>query len=239
MKFPFWKIIVLSLIIILAGLILYFTHFRFRFSSDSNAWSNFAIFNGYFLSIVNLVILGYISFITFQTTQAYNNLLIKPLVYINLDGPEEIKSSVKDCWYVNNGAKYPALNLIVRYTFLDQNIKKCTKWVLCTSLAESQRLELFWIHWADKIEICYTDLTEAKCYLYEFANYQGKTIEITKEQYFDYQKEALDNKKNNITHIRDLLESYLNEQKRIGINGIAKDKGKFYNENFISKNLMG
>lgn len=123
-------IIIFSIIIISVGLILYFTHFNRNYSKDVSDWADFATFNGYFISIINLIILGYISYVTFQTTNAFNRLQIRPLLFITLDKPEQIIGAFKDTWYVNNGAKNAALNLIVRYT-VNRTSNPYTKWVSC------------------------------------------------------------------------------------------------------------
>ncbi|MFN6377718.1 MAG: hypothetical protein ACK4WD_00480 [Flavobacteriales bacterium] len=225
-------IILLSIVVIIVGLILYFSHFSGKYSDKSDDLSNFATFNGYFLSIINLIILGYISYITFQTTHTYNRLQIRPLLFITLDKPEQIIGTFKDSWYVINGAKNAALNLIVRYT-TDRNSEAFTKWVSCTSLAESQRLELFWVHWADKIEICFTDLTNERFYSFEFMDYSGKTKEISKQEFSEFMRLAAENRDNNLTHLRDKLEQYISSEKLKGTADIMKD----YTNNFINKQI--
>lgn len=226
-------IIILSVVIISLGLILYFFHFHGNPSNEAGDWADFATFNGYFLSIINLVILGYISYITFQTTQAFNRLQIRPLLFITLDKPEQIIGKFKDSWYVNNGAKNAALNLIVRYT-TKRNEKPFTKWVSCTSLAENQRLELFWVHWADTIEISFTDLTNERFYLFEFTDYNGRTRDISEEQYLAFAQQASENRDNNMTHMRDKLEQYLSAEKKDGFDPMTQEN---YIPNFIEKNI--
>lgn len=225
-------IILLSIIIIVLGLILYFSHFSGTFSDKSNEWSDFATFNGYFISVINLIILGYISYITFQTTNTFNRLQIRPLLFITLDKPEQIIGTFKDSWYVTNGAKNAALNLIVRYT-TDRNSGEFTKWVSCTSLAENQRLELFWIHWADQIEICFTDLTNERFYSFEFKDYNGQTKEITRQQFSEFMEFAANNRNNNMTHLRDKLEQFISIEKSKGTVDVMKE----YTKNFIDQHI--
>lgn len=222
----------ISIVIVTAGLILYFNPFNKNYSNNSNEWADFATFNGYFISIVNLIVLGYISIITYEATKAFNRLQIRPLLFITLDKPEQIQGAFKDSWYAVNGAKHPALNLIVRFS-TDRNSNSFTKWASCTSLNENQRLELFWIHWADKIEISYSDLTSEKFYKFEFMDYFGMTKEIEKTEYFEYLKKAEDNRDNNVTHLRDKLEKYLANARKSG----TDDPMKNYTIDFIQKNL--
>lgn len=200
-------LISIPLIIIIVGLILYFINYNSDFSANSNDWANFAIFNGYFINVISMLIIGYISFLTFQTTQSFHKLQIQPLLYLTVDTPQRIANSIfKDSWYVLNAAKYPAINLLVRYC---RDSNKYTKWVSCTSLAENQKIELFWIQYANKIEICFTDITKEKFYLFEFQDYNGKTKEIKKDEYQQNLNEAFDNRDNNITNLRDKFEKYV------------------------------
>lgn len=231
MKGFIWTIVI-SILILVCGLILYFTHFNNNYANNSNEWADFATFNSFFLSIVNLIVLGYISHITYELTKAFNRLQIRPLLFITLDKPEQIQGKFKDSWFAVNGAKYPALNLIVRYT-TDRKSNSFTKWVSCTSLGENQRLELFWIHWADKIEICFGDLTSERFYKFEFMDYLGQTKEIARKEYLEKLKEAEDNRDNNVTHLRDKFEKYLVTAKQNGNN----DPMKNYTADFIDKHL--
>ena len=80
-----YVLIAISVIIILIGLILYFNVFNADFSEASTDWANFAIFNGYFISVISIIILGYISIITYNTTDNFNRLQIKPLIFFILE----------------------------------------------------------------------------------------------------------------------------------------------------------
>ena len=92
---------------------------------------------------------------------------------------------------------------------------------------------MFWIHWADKIEICFSDLTGDRYYLFEFMDYYGQTKEISRKDFYAYLKEATDNRNNNITHIRDKIEQYISDEKAKGNDPMEK-----YIDNFIKKNIL-
>lgn len=232
MRIVFWILLGFSIIIILVGLSLYFFHFNNGYSNDQTHWGVFGDYINIFLNFASLIILGYISFVTFRTTDTFNRLQIRPILFITLDKPEQIVGSFKDSWYVVNGAKNTALNLIVRFTD-NRNSGKFTKWVSCTSLSENQRLELFWIHWADEIEICFTDLTKERFYLFKFMDFNGDTREITRHQYTEFLQQAIENRNNNMTHLRDKLEEYIFTENSKGINPMSD-----YTINFIAKNIM-
>jgi hypothetical protein len=209
---------------------LYFTHFNTSFSKVSNDWANFATFNSYFVSVISVIILGYISVITYKTTDNFNRLQIKPLLFLALDKPEKVQNEfIIDSWYVENGAKSPAMNLLVRYSTDKDTF---TKWVSCTSLAEKQRLELFWVRYAHKIEISFSDITEKNYYLLEFQDIHGKTRQIKKEEYLDYLDKAKKNSNNNIINIHDKFRQYINSFEK-GDNPMTN-----YFDNFIKPNIL-
>ena len=225
-------IVIFSIIVFSLGIVLYFTHFNGGYSKETNDWADFATFNGYFLSIINLIVLGYISYLTFQASLTFNRLQIRPLLFLSVDKPEQIKGAFKDTWYASNGAKNAAINLVVRYT-TNRNSEPYTKWVSCVSLAENHRLELFWIHWADKIEISFSDLTSERFYLFEFMDYTGQTTEISRERYSSFLQQAADNRDNNITNLRDKLEQYIANERQKGIDPMTN-----YTDNFIKKHIQ-
>lgn len=223
-----YVLIAISVIIILIGLILYFNVFNADFSEASTDWANFAIFNGYFISVISIIILGYISIITYNTTDNFNRLQIKPLIFLTLDKPDKVQPEfLIDSWFVENGSKSPAMNLLVRHW---TNATTYTRWISCTSLSEKQRLELFWVRFANKIEICFSDVTEKNYYLLEFQNIYGKISQINKDEYLKFLEEAKNNSGNNIITLHDKFRQYISSVKNLTVTN--------YNDNFIKLNNL-
>lgn len=199
--------ILIIIVIIILGFMLYFSNFNTNFSKNSNDWANFATFNSYFTSLISIMILGYISYITYKTTDNFNRLQIKPLLFLTLDKPVKAQYEyLIDSWYVENGSKSPAMNLLVRHT---TGVATYTKWISCTSLSEKQRLELFWIRFANKIEICFSDITEKNYYLLEFQNMYGKINQIKKDEYLRFLEESKNNSSNNIINLHDKFRQFI------------------------------
>lgn len=92
---------------------------------------------------------------------------------------------------------------------------------------------MFWVHWADKIEVCFSDLTNERFYLFEFMDYNGRTKVISRTQYSAFLQQAVENRNNNMTHLRDKLELYIATEKANGINPMDK-----YTDNFIAKHIL-
>lgn len=218
-------LIIFSLFIITIGLLLYFSVYNFGFSQISSDWANFAIFNSYFINIVSLVILGYISYLSYITTKRFNLLQLQPVLFLTIESPEKIKNVFKDSWYLNNGTKYPATNLLVRFSVNRKN-DQFTKWISCWSLAEGQKLELFWIQYADIIEASYSNMSNERFYLLRCSDNTLVTKEINKYEYSQFLKEASDN--NNLPFLLDEIEKFIKEH---------TDPRNEYLEEFIKKNL--
>ncbi|MEN6619451.1 MAG: hypothetical protein ABFC28_08155 [Rikenellaceae bacterium] len=211
------KFIIIAGIIVITGFLLYFWNYHSNFSNSSSDWANFAIFNGYFLNIINMIILGYLYFLVYKTTNEYNKLLIKPILYANnIFKNDKITEPELGhyIWVLGNASKHPAVNIIIRHT-ITKNIGEktidigTTRWISCSSLAGDQSMELFWIYYAYSIEICYTDATEENYYLSTIANLRVTTKTITKEFYEKSIKEADENQNNNIIN---LMEKYRRDQ---------------------------
>jgi hypothetical protein len=213
-----------SLLIPVVGMILYFSKFYGQMSDSSNIWADFAVFNGYFLGWANLIVLGVISFMANRATDAFNRLQIRPLLFVSIDRPIKVEG-FKDSWYLKNGAKNVAVNVMVRFNSGQAGM---TKWVSCFSLSENEKLELFWVQFADQIEVAYSDLAIEKFYKFTVKDYFGNVNEIKKEEFDLIVEEAKDNKKNNYTALRDKLETFF----------ASGESSTEYVEKFLRKNLM-
>lgn len=217
-----WIIIALIIFLFLVPLFMLLTNtvFQVKFTE----WSNIATFCTYFVTIINLILIGYISYLAYKTSDSYNNLIIKPILY--LVNKESTKFNIKgqNAWYVVNGAKHSAMNLLVRYNLTEEG--KFTKWVACNSLGENQETELFFILNANKIEICYTDITSKKYYRLDFKDFSGVINDINEDCYKMYLKEAVSDKCN-IAKINDEFKDFYD--------GINVEK---YMQLYIKRNLF-
>lgn len=107
-----------------------------------------------------------------------------------------------------NGANSPATNVIVRFSF-DSTGNNFSKWVSCYPLSQNSKKELAWLHWANRIEVCYCDITERKFFRYQYQDLNGRTSQIKKEEYLACLEEARNNRANNTINLRDKLSTYL------------------------------
>ncbi len=213
-------------------MILYFSKFYGQMSDSSSIWADFAVFHGYFLGWANLIVLGSLSLMAMRATEAINRLQIRPLLFISIERPVMINNGFKDSWYLKNGAKNVAVNVMVRFNADQIGI---TEWVSCFSLSENDKLELFWIQYADQIEVVYSDLTFEKFYKFTVKNYLGKADEIKKEEFDLIVEKAIANRKNNYTALRNKLEIFF----RDGSADVDEERLKReYFEGFLKKNSM-
>lgn len=221
-----------TLILQIIGGILYLYKFQTPFSHDSNDWANFSTFHSYFLGWANLIIIGIISYYATQATETFNKLQLRPILFFTIDKPMKINSGFKDSWYLKNGAKNAALNIMVKFTYGNN---ESTKWVSCFSLSENESLELFWIQYAEVIQIAYSDLTNEKFYLYTIKDYDGVAKEISKKEFSEILENAKENRKNNYIALRDKLEHYFSKYSEENIS--KEDLIKSYLKNFIKPQI--
>jgi hypothetical protein len=202
-----WLLVVgvLSIVVVLGiGFWIYFTHFNGQASVDSRNWADFATFNGYFVGIINMLFVGIIGFITYRTTHEFNLTQLRPLIILATEEPITRTGQNPISWYVVNGANSPASNVLVRFSF-EPDGDTFSKWVSCYPLSANSKQELPWLHWANRIEVCYADITEKKFYRYMFKDLTGETKSISMKEFNGCLKEAKDNRDNNTTNLRDKL----------------------------------
>lgn len=181
------------------------------------------------IDLASLIFLGGIAIITYCTSKRYNGLLIKPSLYLIQNSPNIIKlDKLKNSkypqfvWYLGNGSMHPAVNVLLRHKSKDF----CTKWVSCSSVAGDNLLELFWVYYAETIEISYTDISGKKFFISSFNNLKISTTRVSKNTYKKYSVEADSNHENNLVCLleefkliekRDLNISYLEFLESIGL----------------------
>jgi hypothetical protein len=72
--------------------------------------------------------------------------------------------------------------VLVRYSF-DRNNLSWTEWVNCFSLGSRDRLELYWVHFADVIDVCYADIESRLFFLYSMRDWTGTEISINRQTF--------------------------------------------------------
>lgn len=208
----FYFALILSSISMVSGLTLYLLYFNGDFSIDSTQWSNFSTYYSLFINTASLIILGMIGYLTYDTTDKYNKLQNQPLLYIGVDDPLLYTNLYKNSWCVFNASKAPALNLYVRYYYYKDRDGIPSQWITSSSLTGDGKKELFWIHWADKIEIAYSDLTEENYYILSVQDTNDrKVVPIKKDDFRAIASQS--NKYYNIITIRDKFDVYVTNQR--------------------------
>lgn len=206
-----------AIITILSGLILYFNHFNGDISLISSHWSDFSTFYGLFINTASLIVLGMIGYLTYDTTSKFNKLQHLPLLYLGVDDPQLYKDLYKNSWYIFNASKAPALNLYVRYYYYKNRNGEPSRWVTSSSITGDGKKELFWIHWADKIEIAYSDMIEENFFILSLQDTNDrKVIPITKSEFDSITSQSKDYY--NIVTIRDKFDAFVTTERKANKN---------------------
>jgi hypothetical protein len=169
---------------------IYFSHFNNGYSVNSSEWRDFATFMSLFVAIINMILMGSIAYTTSKTTAWFQKRQLRPHIYII-----EAKNSNRDfeftsrIWQMINSSSVTANNVLVRYKF-SRNDSDWLRWVNCFSVGSKDKLDLTWIHYADIIEICYSDIETATFFKYSMMDWIGKEIKIKKDEFEINLKEA-------------------------------------------------
>ncbi len=184
--------------VLLLGLILYFYNFHDSLSKNPSDWSYFASFQGIFISIASLILLGYISYMSFKLTDSYYKQQNRPIIEIS-HGQYKVNENVnlESCWYLINCSKSVARNVIIRFKM--NRKEDYSKWVSCYAITDNISQPLIWIHYADVINVCYTDSLYENFYEFEYKDIRGTTKTIHKNIYDEYLKVAENNSHGNIS----------------------------------------
>jgi hypothetical protein len=176
-------LLIVSSAILLAPLILYFSVFNGPLSSDSAHWRDFATFTAMFVTVVNMLIIASISVTTSRTTALFQERQLRPHVFIfeNTRINQQIPSA--RTWQMTNSSGVPAINVMARFAIQTNNQLDWSKWVICFSLKKDDSREFGWIHFAHVIEICYTNISHDRWYLYRFQDYTGTESSLTLEEF--------------------------------------------------------
>jgi len=141
---------------IMSGLIISFVIYSITKKLD--VLSDYATFNGYFLSLVNLILVTVISYLVYDTTHRYNQFQMMPILDLMVKG---------DNWHLMNISNVAARNISVRMHSRKSGIY--SKWVACYSLNGQSKIPLPFIKHTIEIQIAYTDtsLTKHKIITYK------------------------------------------------------------------------
>lgn len=184
----FLFVMLLALLTISIGVVLYFSRFNSGYSKSSGDWSNFATFIGFFVNLASLFLLGYISFVTFRATTRFNDLQLRPHIYLTEDKVQDQRFGAGLTWVMVNRSNVPASNVIVRFTFMDKIT--WTKWIICFSLGRELKQELNWVFWPGIIQVCYANIENTRFFMYEIEDWIGTETEITREGYLQNLRQA-------------------------------------------------
>ena len=148
--------LILAILFVLIPLKYYIRQFDNDFANTQDIWGQFGDFLNVFVNIAIGVILGYISFITYDTTFSYNKLHTTPIISFSVEPNNTYQNVFPDTWVLLNLTNAGAQDIHLRFS-IDGVF---TKWIKCFSLLGQSKLNLHWLRFAGRIEVLYSDTLE-------------------------------------------------------------------------------
>lgn len=143
-------IAIVCVAVISVALFKYFNNFSQGFSEKQSDWGAFGDYINPFLTLINVILLVWIGFLTLQTTDHYNRLQIRPLLDFMVASPSDFKPYISDSWYLLNCVNAPARNIRLKF-HIGERFE--SRWIACYSMNGNSQLELPWLRYASRIEI--------------------------------------------------------------------------------------
>lgn len=152
--------------------------------------SYFASYHGYFLALVNVILIGFISYRVYQSTDTFNKFQMSPILDFTVKNREN--------WFLINCSNAAARNISIRFggkfnKIADNEESDISGWVACLSLRGGEEMELNWLKYAFWIEVVYANPTNSSFYKSRFedsrmSNYVRISAEemevITNDRYY-------------------------------------------------------
>ena len=188
-KFLKENILLILLFLIIAliyiSISLYVGKFGKYLSSSHERWGQFGDYLNVVINFSIGLLVGYISWITYKTTNSFNKLHITPVLSFSVKPFDD--KQLPDSWFLLNLTNAGAKDIYIKFWAGD----KISKWIKCFSIPGNSEIELPWLRFAKKIEIYYTDTFGKKFYNLKYQDLSGDPIEIDKKS---WQKFKTDNK---------------------------------------------
>lgn len=231
-------VIVIAVLIVLAGFVTYAIRFHGKLSTQAEDWGYFAGYQSYFISVCSLVLLGYISYITYTTSRKFSLLQHRPYLVITLEAPIDgspLFRHTDRTYHIRNATAVPAINVLVRHK-LDRK-QEFTKWIASTAVAPNASTDIPWVQFPDVIEVCFSDIEAENFFLYKYVDSIGTVVHIGKTEYNQYLTEAIQYRDLNAEHLRTKLTAAIHQEITVNHKSF-NDAMTFFNNETIIKNLL-
>jgi hypothetical protein len=207
----FFIILWVSVTLIIIGFISYFivALFGVYYGTDIvklEHLSHFASYHGYFLALINVFLIGFISYRVYQSTDTFNRFQMNPILDFTVRNIEN--------WFLIHCSNAAARNISIRFggnfSETEQNEELAISgWIACLSLKGGDEMELKWLKYAVWIEIVYADPTNNIFYKIRHEDLRmSNPIIISSEE-----MEAVTNDRYNFFDIDMRFEDYFDQKK--------------------------
>lgn len=183
-------IIVISILNLVIGVALYFYNFQGALSSNSSDWNNFSGYLSLFVNICSLLLIGYVSYLTYDINKIATNTALEsqkiqntPILDVLNEQSIKFPQFNTDSSYLICLSNVGARNIHIRMFIEDGLGEIKTYWVLMNGLIGNSKFEITWLQHYRKFEICYTDAINTRFFLYEYDTIRGRHSEIKSKDF--------------------------------------------------------
>lgn len=179
----FRKLIYPLIVFMIVGLVIPLVALVFKGNAEEDDFlisiGAYATYGSFILGVVNIVVVGFLSYMVYNATRLYNEYQMTPML--------DFSKKERGAWSIINCSDAPARNIYLRFNFNYEALvgkEKMffqSKWVSCYSLTGRSELQLNWLLFADKIELIFSNSYNREFYKCTYENHQvGETQVITK-----------------------------------------------------------
>jgi hypothetical protein len=176
-NYNFRKPILVSVLLTLIPMLVFIVavivaHFKANEPLTLQELADFATFSGYFSGLANLILIGLLSYLVYQTTVKINNFQMATVL--------DFQVHPDDHWFMVNCGNATVRNISIRFNIGTE----WTKWIACYTLAGGKDRDLKWIRFASEIQVAYCDFQMKDFNLMDYSNLQVQQIRhITKSDF--------------------------------------------------------
>lgn len=176
-------LIFIIIILISVSIYLYIRKFGGDLSNSHERWGQFGDYLNVIINFSIGILVGYISWITYKTTNNFNALHTTPILSF-LVKPSDDKRLI-DSWYLLNLTEAGAKDVYIKFWVDD----KVSKWIKCFSIPGTSEIQLPWLRFAVKIELYYTDTFGKKFYNLKYQDLSGDPVEVDKKVWGEFKND--------------------------------------------------
>lgn len=183
-KRTFLALLIFSFLLFSIAIGIYMCQFDGGISTKQADFGAFGDYLNPFLSVVNIILLVYISLRANEISGNYNKIQLQPQLFLSCQTSPSQPTLGDECWIAKNAYEAPAINIFVSVIF-DRKNNIRTKWINCFTLERNALIELLWLRLPNEIEVIWSNVNADEHYRIVYKNWRGVIEVIDKQIYYN------------------------------------------------------